>query len=170
MRSACPAVWHESGFEPGKRGWRSRDSRGRPIKDVSGDAFLTVCAFRNRGDIRTITFPLMPHRPFPAGAVIKQVDVHRRKIANDYRWSATFLCRVPDRKSAPTGKAEVAINIGWRRIGDTLRVAAVMREGETRAEFLELPESLVSVYDRLDEIDSRRDKLHISMVTALRAY
>jgi hypothetical protein len=155
------------------RGFMHASNSGRPWHRRDGGhnvASLTVLAFRDWKDIRAVTFPLMMDRPFPDGAVIKEVYVHRRKIANGFRWTATFLCRTPAPKlPKPTG-VPVAINVGWRATGNTLRVATVMGEGDRKAEFILLPEEIVTVPDMIEEMESRRDLIHNAMAAALRAY
>ena len=78
------------------------------------------------------------HRPLPMGAVIKWAAVHREKVGPHDRWYLTLTLEADVRReaSAPPRRTAVAVDIGWRVIGDELRVAGWMdtdgRMGELR--------------------------------------
>jgi hypothetical protein len=69
-------------------------------------------------------WPLVAHRPFPAGAIITRVTVQRETEGPNEHWTALFTVRVPEKTGVPaTVGGSVAADIGWRVIGDALRVA-----------------------------------------------
>lgn len=90
---------------------------------------------------RLAAWPIVLHRDFPPGALVKQVAIHRRRIVSldpppgqrgnpwDWRWTATFSCEVAD--VAPSRSLlACGIDIGWRKIEDGgTRVATIAAAG-----------------------------------------
>jgi hypothetical protein len=67
------------------------------------------------------------HRPLPKGANITWATAHRRAIGPHFEWSLCVTVDVPqvdDGEAAVDERPSVAIDVGWRQIGDELRVAA----------------------------------------------
>jgi hypothetical protein len=64
------------------------------------------------------------------------------------------------------GKRVVAVDFGWRRLNDSMRVATVMHD--TVHEFAILPDDLVSVHDWLDGQKGHRAAVHDKIIERLR--
>jgi hypothetical protein len=62
-------------------------------------------------------WPMIQHRPFPAGSCIKWVKVHCRLTGTREHWSVDFTIEAPDSLPAH-GQGVVGIDIGWRQIND----------------------------------------------------
>jgi hypothetical protein len=111
---------------------------------------------RTRDGNRTVTWPLIMHRPLPDDCRIKEVVIHRRRIAAHWRWTVTLTCEVPhEANTAPEG-CVTAIDIGWRKTNEGLRVATIMREGAA-AKFVVLPYEIIEPLERSERIRSHRD-------------
>ncbi len=77
-------------------------------------------------------WPLIMHRGFPEGARIKRAAVHVRKIGPHEEWWVTFTVDMPEIPARNTELGSVAIDLGWRQIGNELRVASwCASSGET---------------------------------------
>lgn len=84
-------------------------------------------------------WPMVLHRPLPAGAQIQRATVRVRHIGPRAEWSVEFSLRCPD--PAPKSGAAIAIDIGWRQRRDgTLRIACALDESGRAAEFVMPPE------------------------------
>lgn len=70
-------------------------------------------------------FPMIMHRPIPPLAVVTFVTVSRRKVGPRVMWTVDFALRLPDvaPKKTIDPKSVIAIDIGWRVMGDQIRVA-----------------------------------------------
>jgi hypothetical protein len=107
---------------------------------------------------RTVTWPLIMHRPLPDGSRIKEVVIHCRRLEPHWRWQVTLTCDLPAPiLPAPDGHV-TAIDIGWRKPNEGLRVATVMRE-ESAAEFVVLPYEIIERLERPEHIRSHRDTM-----------
>lgn len=102
---------------------------------------------------RLVRWPVMMHRPLPANGRIQEVVVHREKLGDTFRWSVTFLLRVPVENVQPRLGGAVAVDLGWRRTPEGLRVATFMRD-DGKAEFVTLPTRECD--DFFDKIRSER--------------
>jgi hypothetical protein len=80
---------------------------------------------RGRGNRRTVTWPIVLHRPFPEDAVVKTVTITRRRLGpTRWRWRAAFVCEVPAvPKRSRNGVC--GIDTGWRKLEGGLRVATL---------------------------------------------
>lgn len=101
-------------------------------------------------------FPMLLHRPFPEGAVVKRASVFLRKIGPRDEWCAQFVLQIRDPE--PTAnKRVVAIDLGWRQRRDgTLRIG-YMFDSEGHSEELLLPPNIRSGLDKADSLRSTRD-------------
>jgi hypothetical protein len=136
--------------QPTQGEWQSPDIGPTPgsRRDRVSRMVLTVTIFTRDRVRKNVRWPIFLNRPIPDGAVIKEVVIHRLKVSHHVRWTATFTCREPS-SSSLMGKRVVAVDFGWRRLNDGMRVATVMHD--TVHEFVILPDDLVSVHDWLDE-------------------
>lgn len=110
-------------------------------------------------------FPMIMHRPLPAGAVIKWVTVITKRVGSTWRWDVCFTL---DATACKTHKARassgrtVAIDVGWRTTPQGMRIA-VSYDGEQSREYI-LPKNKRG-FDSLDRrahadsIQGIRDKL-----------
>lgn len=123
-------------------------------------------------------WPIRLHRPLPKGCTIKRVTVHRRlggartanpKSGRRERWEAHFVLEMP-LATPRAGSGIVGVDLGWRRIGDELRVAAYADEAGRMGE-LRLPAHLIGGYRRVEGLRKTRDKMRnlaLALVIAAR--
>jgi hypothetical protein len=131
--------------------------------------FLTATVFTREGERRTVTWPMVMHREIPADCLIKEVVVTRRRVGTRWRWQAVFTCTRPAQiVSPPPFGCSVAINVGWRRVPEGIRVATILRKDSAKPEFIVLPESIVGSFSLIDDIRSRRDKQRSEIVSWLK--
>jgi hypothetical protein len=133
---------------------------GKPIGPGNACYTLTMTVYRtsrtSEGN-RTVTWPMVMHRPLPDGAVIQEVHVHRRRIEARWVWTATFLCRIPTAEvAAHTGRV-TAVDLGWRKTNAGLRVATIMRAGSDEREYMVLPNDVLEALERPERIRGHRD-------------
>ena len=103
-------------------------------------------------------WPMIMNRPLPEGGIIKRVTVHRRLIGPRERWTVDISVQLPDEWSqGKCGEGAVAIDVGWRQIDDTLRVATWRGEdGEIGDVRLDAP--LISALRKAASLRSTRDR------------
>jgi hypothetical protein len=131
--------------------------------------FLTVTVFTRDGERRTVTWPMVMHREIPADCLVKEVVITRRRVGTSWRWQAVFTCTRPAPiVSPPPFQRSVAINVGWRRVPEGIRVATVLRKDSAKPEFILLPESMVGSFSLIDDIRSRRSKQTSEIVSWLK--
>ena len=96
------------------------------------------------GQPQWLDVPTVLHRPIPADADVAQVQVTRRRVAGQYRLSLTFTCRLPAVEDADPGRPTVAMDVGWRSLGDgRIRVATL--EATASPETIVVPDHLRDV-------------------------
>lgn len=134
-------AWHAS-----TRGERRRLQRTK----------LTATVFVRAGERRSVTWPMIMHREIPSDCRVKELVITRRRIVDKWEWAAIFLCtRISEHHpELDAGHELTAIDLGWRRTAEGLRVATVMHLGE-EAEFLNLPKELLSSFAFVDELKAR---------------
>lgn len=140
----------------------SRSERERLARTKLTITVYTATGEDDRRIRRTLTFPMMLHRPMPPEARIKELEVVRKRVGSDFRWSVTFTCRMPSGTAAPVNSSTMAcgIDLGWRKTKDGLRVATLRDSaGNTRYihmlseksnEFLEKMKHLDDLRSRID--------------------
>jgi len=103
-------------------------------------------------------FPILMHRPLPADGRITWVHVQRRRVGTRFRWECLFTVEAATlEKPSRLPSVTAAVDFGWRRTGDGLRIArAVTEDGDT--EDLILPLSVVMRQRKPDDVRSIRDK------------
>lgn len=163
---------------------------GRRGRQGGYKGLLTIRAFFGRDETgkrfsRDVRFPIVMHRPFPPGAIIKSVTVTVRQdnptvirgaVAGDNgerletgrkRYEVSFVCRHPKADAPASGGEAVGINLGWKQVQGGLRVAtAVSTTGET--EHLVVPDSVVQGYAHIEELRSRTDLAANALQVALK--
>jgi hypothetical protein len=103
-------------------------------------------------------WPLIMHRPLPAGAVIQWAKVKRERLAGKDQWSLhlTLVVPVPRRDSGDCSQA-MAVDVGWRRKEDGgIRVAYLVGTDGERREVLIDP-SVLSGLQQVEDLRSIRD-------------
>lgn len=128
---------------------------------------LTMTVHRRGRGNRTVTWPMVMHRPLPEGARIKEVTIARRREADGWRWSASFLCRAPATEKAAAPADACGIDVGWRRTPTGLRVA-VVAHGDGRLEHVHLDESAIAMDRHLDAVRSARSRSLQALLAELR--
>jgi len=113
-------------------------------------------------------FLVVKQREFPDGAVIMRAIVRKRRIGPRSHWTIGFVLRVPDPVAQPRGLA-IAIDVGWRKLRDGVRVCAWHGEDGKSGELL-LPKTLVFALTHPDEIRSTRDELFNAAKAKLKAF
>lgn len=109
------------------------------------------------------------HRPLPEGAEIGDVAVVREMRGPHSRWYALITLRVPESVPTPARVAKrVAINFGWRTIGNELRVASCF-DGE-RAFELRLPPKTIRMLTQPDVTRGERDDRYNAIRARLRTW
>lgn len=98
----------------------------------------------------TLTFPITLHRPIPEEAVIKEVVVVRRRIGSEFKWFATFTCRMPagTPRVVHPSKDMCGIDIGWRKRNDGVRIAAIV-DMQNKVDYIVLP---TAFFDRMERV------------------
>lgn len=144
---------------------------------------LRVCVYTKKNpdtgktERRMLSFPLILYRPLPQDALIKEVVVTRRKMADRFTYSVIFtLTKKRDELPVPTGMP-VAINFGWRKTDETtLRVATAVRFAENplpgRSAFdaaihTEITGKLLHGFDEYADMQSERDNAKNALVQKL---
>ena len=143
--------------KPPERAW-SAESRGerRRLQRTK----LTATVFVHSGERRSVTWPMVMHRPIPEDCRVKEVIITRRRVSERWKWAVSFLCRRTSDPAylAPLGAKAIAIDLGWRRVPEGLRIATVAAaDGLPR--FVILPNDLLDSFAFVDEL---RDRLQTS--------
>ncbi len=99
-------------------------------------------------------FPMIMHRPLPKDSKIKSATISRRFYGPHQEWTLEITI---DDNLSPTkelGNGVVALDIGWRKLNDKIRVATLY-DGEFHKELV------ISTYqlDKANELKSLRDDL-----------
>ncbi len=149
---------------PPKRERTNGCARNCPVVDASRGAaehaelWLAIRVDPKTHERTWARFPMIMHREIPAGSVVTFVAVSLRKIGPREEWSTELTVRVPDSEScrAASGSA-IAIDVGWRLIGDEIRVASWVATDGARGE-LRLSAIDVSAIRKADALQSTRKR------------
>lgn len=140
----------------------SRERRERGI--------LTATIYTTAEMRRTVRWPIIMERPLPEGHPIKEVVITRRALADAWRWKVSFLCVNEEAEPvAPATGPTVAINFGWRRVPQGLRVATILGEGEPSPSHVILPEDCIADARSIDKLKKRLDLEKNEMLVRLRS-
>ena len=106
--------------------------------------------------------PFIFHRPLPKNGLIKEVKViRRRKPNNKWKWSINFFVECPEesiKKPVFLKKKEaVAIDLGWRRKKEGLRVGFWTDSEGNKGEII-LDNSYLNTLQRLQDLQSIIDQ------------
>ncbi|WP_419829818.1 hypothetical protein [Methylobacterium sp.] len=117
---------------------------------------LTATVFVQSGERRSVTWPMVMHRPIPNDCRVKEVIITRRRVGERWKWAVSFLCtRAPEPAApVPAGAKPLAVDIGWRRVPEGLRVATVSAaDGLPR--YVILQKDLLDAFAFADELRER---------------
>ncbi|MHC2108919.1 nuclease/transposase family protein [Methylobacterium sp. CM6246] len=138
---------------PSGRAW-SAESRGerRRLQRTR----LTATVFVQSGERRSVTWPMVMHRQIPNDCRVKEVIITRRRVAERWKWAASFICTRTAEPASPipiSAKA-IAVDIGWRRVPEGLRVATVA-SADGLPRFIVLQRDLIDSFAFVDELRER---------------
>ncbi|MGO9234214.1 MAG: zinc ribbon domain-containing protein [Methylocella sp.] len=150
-----------------------------PGKDSRKTTIDMVVYSRDRTPVR-VRWPMIMHRPLPDGGVVKEATITRRRTNSRWRnkeweWSVSLLCRIPDtdQKDHERPGAVCAVDVGWRRIHDGLRVAVIASRADDatapRFESIMLPARLLEIEDYTRDIQSQIDQCVNEAIARLRS-
>jgi Putative transposase DNA-binding domain len=152
--SGNPTVWDKSI----PRGERRRRMRTVAHVSIGGGNFVSV--------------PIILHRPFPLGCVIKEAGVNRKKVGKHFYWSVDFTVKYEE--IVGTAENLVAVDLGWAKdslqdADGRIRVAGVRVKADGRETFKEfcLPASFSEYTKKLNDIQALRDTKTLEAFEAL---
>jgi hypothetical protein len=124
---------------------------------------------RNGGGRRTVTWPMFMHRPIPAESIIKRVVVHRRRAGLSWRWNVVFTCA--ESLAQPEGRTgrTVAVNLGWRRFSDEIRVATTIDNVSLQPRFVVIPGEMISGFALVERLQARRSTMRRNILRLLKS-
>lgn len=103
-------------------------------------------------------WPMCMHRPFPDGAMVKRVTVHRRRQGPRDKWHVTFILAVDSYQTLPRGRGMIGIDIGWKMLTNgSIRVATSCDEAGVIDEVV-VPMKTISGLSKSDSLRQIRDK------------
>lgn len=145
------------------------DDTGEPMSNRHKKRQLATLKVRVGSAARTnpiwASFPMVMHRPLPEGARVKRVTVHRKLIAFREEWYVTILLDAPARVRAPAERhASVAIDLGWRKLADGVRVARFRGSDGSSGELV-LDDHFIGGIRKANDLQSIRSG-HFKAVTA----
>lgn len=129
---------------------------------------LTATIFVRDGQRRTVSWPMIMHRQIPAGFIVKEVVVTRRRVGLTWRWRANFVCvQTLSMPFTSCSKGVAAVDLGWRRSTEGLRVATVIRSDSETARFFLLDSKLLSKIEYSEKLKAERDLMRYELIRAI---
>ncbi|MEJ0038705.1 MAG: hypothetical protein WDO68_21960 [Gammaproteobacteria bacterium] len=131
---------------------------------------LTATIYTTARERRNLTWPMIMHRPIPAGARIKEIIVTRKREGDRFRWSAIFLCTQKHIASPPalaSGAACVALTC--HEEPDGVHVATVS-DAEGHVEHVRLPEAVVKRATYIESLRKRAEHRLSDMQTRVTSW
>lgn len=134
---------------------------------------LTITVYTGTGEDgkpfrRTLRFPMVMHRPIPDDARIKELFVTRKRVGTQFVWSVTFTTRAsPGQESINSSQTVCAVDLGWRKTPQGLRVATALDSTE-EVQYVILPNSLLYKFEHANTLKSRIDDEVNTVQTVLR--
>jgi hypothetical protein len=160
--------------QPDERAWERRGRTHRECEQMARQAQLRMRVQSDaKGKPVWATWRMDMHRPLPEGAIIKLATVHRVRVGPHSKWYVTLTLDVPARVRVSQSCGTVAVDVGWRVVGDELRVAGWQDTAGARGELrlnardiamLRAPEAMRS------ERDKRFDAARASLLGWLRSH
>lgn len=145
-------------------------SRGERRRRARTTLHLRACSGEHNAPV-WIHIPVRLHRPIPPTAAVKLVRLSRKRVARQMRYTVSITVDEPLTELTPARYA-VAVDLGWRKIGDELRVGVWTGEDDpTRSrDDIRLPAVLIGGFEQADRIKSHRDEQFNVAVAALRQW
>lgn len=143
------------------------DTRLQISEHPSEGGHLYNFRFRIGSDNRKPIFATLRGRmrELPSDAKIKWVYLVARRIATHTKWSLQFVLERDSGWDKPSGEGVVAVNLGWRKIDDNMRVAYWVGD-DGRSGELSLPMDLLQRLRKCESLQSIRD-IHFDGVKLL---
>lgn len=142
------------------QGWDTL-RRGERRRRARTTLHLRVASNPDRSPV-WLDLPMVMDRPMPEAASIKQVEVTRRRIGRNYRYTVAFTVDEPPVQTYPAQfpDAIVAVDLGWRKREDGLRVGTwVGSNAPAAAHEVLVPNRLIGGFAQADRIKSHRETL-----------
>lgn len=154
----------------------SRRLRAVPLHRDAEHSASEACTFMIAGV--PIQFRILLHRPLPPGAIVKRVTwCGQRHVIHGWQWALAITVEIPPVERPVRPPRQAGLDIGWRVIGDAVRVG-MLWDGESMCELLlpldaptaqtrrhHLPSSLAAIED----YQARQGKLLDAVKSDLRA-
>lgn len=134
-----------------------------------GHAVLSLRVGSNGREPVWAEWPIILHRPFPAGVRIKRVTVSMRRDGRRTRWSAEFSIDMPAVIKS-CGQGAVGVDLGWRMIDGAERVCTYASEDGKDEGDLRLSKHALAGIDRVHSLQATRDQLLNELRAHLREY
>lgn len=121
---------------------------------------FTATIFTQEGERRTVTWPMVMHRPIPQGCRIKTAVVTRRKLIDKWQWHVIFTCtQAVAPRSTMSACRQKAVQMGWRRVPGGIRVATVVADTDGETQSFIIPEAIVEGFAFADSLRAKRYEL-----------
>jgi hypothetical protein len=154
-------------IEPGIVLGNAKNSPSQKRQDTYRVLCMQVGVERKGGDAVYGRWPMVMHRPIPAGAKITECKVLLKTEGPNKRWEAHLTLNMDAcERREECGEGRVAVDIGWRMIDDEIRVARVVADDGTQYE-LRLDSRLVESIEKPASLRSIRDINHDKIRTEL---
>jgi len=147
-----------------KKTSKTRAKRRRGVMRIRAGSVVKPDGTRSNAPVWA-EFPILMHRDPPEGAVVTNVQVNRRTIADGVRWNVDFTLTTGAASAETCGEGAVAVDIGWRDFSD-LRVAYARDDQGVEKEF-RLPERFRSRMMKVESLQSIRSTNQNVMQDAL---
>jgi len=141
-----------------ERAWHA-ERRGERRRHQFTTLSLRVGSTEGRGPVWA-EFPMLMHRPLPKGSIIKRVNVSLRHHGPREEWSVEITVDLPanaPHRAERGQKGFVAVDLGWRLMGEELRVA-VWRDDEGKMGELRLSAHLMNALRKPADLWSILDR------------
>jgi transposase len=140
--------------------FEGRHPQVQVITERNGTTLSATIYARGRAERKNVTWPMWMSNPIPDDAKIKQVVVTRKKIASHYRHAVVFTTTRDEVEPLPPPNGPcIAIDLGWRRLTEGLRVGTVLAEGDNQPTYVICPEKTLTDIERCESLRKRRDEL-----------
>lgn len=118
---------------------------------------LTAVVYGLRKDMHYVTWPMYMDRDISDEWRIKEVVITRRRVGPKLVWHAVFVCERPlQPRPEPTGPI-VAVEIGWRRVGDGVRAAVSLADERGAPDATMLSSEFLELDERIRKVKGGRD-------------
>lgn len=138
----------------------SEEAWAHPIRSTRRKLAQTKIRLRITSDENKkpvwIELPMVMHRPLPTDSEIRSASIVREKVGRKWRYKAVITTTLTECRHMHS-KGIVAINLGWRKVADGLRVAYWADDSGEHGQLLLGPEVLYE-FKKCEELQSIRDK------------